>query len=223
MVAVEVEDAIRGFEKALRDRLTLEMPPDRLGNGQPLLQVGMAVRAAENFLRGEARSSRDGVRIVLLSLEEELRADLVHPGLPKGTCVKIKGRLDRVEERDGVIHVLDLKTGRVDGSALRIKELTIDALKGDKGYAAQLLIYAWLYLTLHPDVPEVRTGLQPLQRASGSEGLYLRYGDADRITRADLAAIADLLAEVLGNLLDPGTTYRHDPASEYCAFCAHND
>ena len=140
-------------------------------------------------------------------------------------CIRdrIKGRLDRVDERDGVVHVLDLKTGRVDGSALRIKERTIDALKGDKGYAAQLLIYAWLYLTIHPDVPEVRTGLQPLQRASGSEGLYLRCGDEDHITRADLPAIADLLMQVSVSLLDPRTTYSHDPASEYCVFCAHND
>jgi hypothetical protein len=223
LLAAEVEAAIPDFGKALRARLSSEMPPDRLANGQPLLQVGMAVRAAENFLRGEARSARDGVRIVPLSLEEEIRADLDHPGLPKGTRVTIKGRLDRVDERDGVVHVLDLKTGRVDGSALRIKELTIDALKGDKGYAAQLLVYAWLYLTLHPAVQEVRTGMQPLQRSSGSEGLYLRNGNEDRITRADLPAIADLLAEVLGNLLDPATTYMHDPASKYCVFCAHND
>lgn len=222
IIAAEVEAAIPEFGKVLRERLSLEVPPDRLTNGQPLLQVGMAVRAAENFLRGEARSVRDGVRIVPLSLEEELRAELVHANLPVGARVVIKGRLDRVDERDGLLHVLDLKTGRVDASALRIKELAIEALKGDRGYAAQLLVYAWLYLTLHSEVPEVRTGLQPLQRASGSEGLYLRIGDQDRITRADLPAITDLLSEVVAMLLDPMATYAHDPTSKYCVFCAHN-
>lgn len=222
IVAAEVEAAIPEFGNGLRDRLSLEVSPDRLKNGQPLLQVGMAVRAAENFLRGEARSVRDGVRIVPLSLEEELRMGLFHADLPPPASVVIKGRLDRVDERDGLIHVFDLKTGRVDASALRIKELTIDALKGDRGYAAQLLVYAWLYLSIHEEVPEVRTGLQPLQRASGSEGLYLRIGDTERITRADLPAITDLLREVVATLLDPAATYAHHPDSTYCVFCAHN-
>ena len=223
IIVAEVEAAIPGFGDVLRERLSLELPADRLASGQPLLQAGMAVRAAENFLRGEARAVRAGARIVPLALEEELRTGLFHASLPLTVRVVINGRLDRVDERDGLVHILDLKTGRVDASALRIKELTLDALKGDKGYAAQLLVYAWLYLSVHPEVPEVRTGLQPLQRASGSEGLYLRIGDAERITRADMPAITGLLSEVVAKLLDPTATYAHDPASTYCVFCAHND
>lgn len=222
LIAAEMERAIPDLGNLLRARLSTEMPPDRLANGQPLLQVGMAVRAAENFLRGEARSVREGMRIVPLSLEEELRAELRHPDLPQGVRPAIKGRLDRVDERDGAVHILDLKTGRVDAATLRIKEVTVDALRGDKGYAAQLLVYAWTYLTLHPEVREVHTGLQPLQRAAGSEGLFLRIGEKDRITRADLPLITGLLAEVVGTLLDPGTTYAHDPGSTYCVFCAQH-
>jgi hypothetical protein len=132
----------------------------------------------------------------------------------------IRGRLDRVDERDGVVHILDLKTGRVEENSLRIRELSLDALKGDKGHAAQLLVYAWLYLTLHPEVREVRAGLQPLQRASGSAGVYLRVGDRDLIKRSDLPAITDLLTEAVRTLLDPDTVFAHDPESPFCAFCA---
>lgn len=74
-----------GYRGSALARLSAEMSPDRLANGQPLLQVGMAVRAAGGFsCAGEARSVREGMRIVPLYLEEELRAELRHPDLPQG-------------------------------------------------------------------------------------------------------------------------------------------
>ena len=220
LVASEVEAAIPGTGDALRARLSAGPSASGLLTGQPLLQLGMATRAAANFLRAEARSVRDGARMIPLALELELRAELRTVVLGNGRHAVIKGRLDRVDERDGMVHVLDLKTGRVDGSALRIEEVDADALKGDKGYAAQLLLYAWLYLTVHPDVPELRAGLQPMQQAAGSEGLFLRIGDRDVLTRADLPAITEVLTVTVRAMLDPMTTYRHDPSSRYCAFCA---
>lgn len=217
--AAEVEGAIAVAGAALLSKLEAVVGAEVMASGQPLLQTGMATRALENFLRAEARMVRRGVGIRPLALEAELRAELRAHGMLAGVRVFIKGRLDRVDERGGLVHVLDLKTGRVDESALRIKELSLDALKGDKGYAAQLLVYAWLYLNLHPGVDEVRTGLLPLQRSSGSDGSFLRIGDRDRIGRMDLGAITGLLSEVARTLLDPSTTFTHDPESAYCAFC----
>ena len=223
LVAGEVEAATHGLGEALGSRFASELGTERISCGQPLLQLGMATRAAENFLRGEARLVRNGARIIPLALESELHAPLSVEGIPECTHATIRGRLDRVDDRDGVLHILDLKTGRVDEGALRIKEISLDALKGEKGYAAQLLVYAWLYMTLHPEVNELRTGLQPLQRAKGSTGLYLRVGDRDRIDRADIQAMTRLLASVLRTLSDPSTTFAHDPESAYCAFCAQRE
>lgn len=223
LVAEEVEAAIHGLGEALSSRSASELGTERIRSGQPLLQLGMATRAAENFLRGEARLVRAGARIIPLALESELHAPLTVEGIQESTRATIRGRLDRVDDRDGVLHILDLKTGRVDESALRIKEISLDALRGEKGYAAQLLVYAWLYMTLYPEVNELRTGLQPLQRSKGSAGLYLRIGDRDRIDRTDIQAMTRLLANVLGLLLDPSTTFAHDPESAYCAFCAQQE
>ena len=220
LVAGEVEAAIHGLGEALGSRFASELGTERIRSGEPLLQLGMATRAAENFLRGEARLVRGGSRIIPLALESELRATLSGEGIPARAQATIRGRLDRVDDRDGVLHILDLKTGRVDEGALRIKEISLDALKGEKGYAAQLLVYAWLYMTLHPEVNELRTGLQPLQRSKGSGGLYLRIGERDRIDRADMQAMSRLLASVFRSLSDPATTFAHDPESAYCAFCA---
>lgn len=214
-----VEQAIPGIREAIIARLAKELPADMLAQGQPLLQTGMAVRAAENYLRAEARAVREGERIVPLALETELRAEGILKGPVPGVDPVFKGRLDRVDERDGVIRILDLKTGGADDKDLMVEELVLDGLKGKKGYAAQLLMYAWLYLLNNPGVPEVRAGLQPLRRASASAGSYLRIGGSDRITRADLPAISAVFAEAVRALLDPAATYAHDPESGYCVFC----
>lgn len=218
--ASELNAMIPGSGDSIRKGLLHDIPAERLAGGQPLLQLGMATRAAENFLREEARAVREGMRLVPRALEAGLRAPLPVAGLPSNIRAVVKGRLDRVDERDGVVHILDLKTGRVEESSLRIREISIDALKGEKGHAAQLLVYAWLYLTAHPEVRELRAGLQPLQRTSGSAGMYLRIGDRDLITRSDLPAITDLLTQVVRTLLDPATVFAHDPESAFCAFCA---
>lgn len=223
MDADEVEDALRGVRQSLRTRLATEVGADRLGRGQPLLQMDMATRAAENFLRDEARAVRNGMRMAPIALETELRTELLVAGIPGHSRPVIKGRVDRVDERDGIVHILDLKTGRVDGSALRIKEIALPEIAKGKGHAMQLLVYAWLYLTLHPQVNEVRTGLQPMQRVSGSGGLYLRVGEKDVVSRTDLPAIAELLGGMVRGMLDPAGSFQHDPESAYCPFCASTE
>ncbi len=223
LVASEVEAAIAGIHQALHDRLLRDAPPERLESGQPLLQIGMAARAAANFLQGEANSVRSGIRIVPRALELGLRAEIPGSALHPGVRAFVKGRLDRVDDRDGLPHILDLKTGRVDDADLRIPEISIDALRANGGYAAQLLVYAWLYLTEFTEVPQVRAGLQPLQRASGSAGVFLRVGDREVIERSDLPAITEVLTGMVSSLLDLGTTIAHEPDSAYCVFCARVD
>jgi ATP-dependent helicase/nuclease subunit B len=208
--------AIEGVPKALRDELSRKLPDTLLAEGQPFLQVGMAARAAQAFLRAGSDTVKQGAHIVPISLEDEV----VHPLEGAIAQVTIKGRLDRVDAREGVIHILDLKTGRVDDGGLRIKDVSLEALRGEKGYGAQLLVYAWLWFTTHREVETLRTGLLPLQRASANEGTYLRIDNDDVLHRSILPAITDLLHAAVAEMLDPDRPFVHDPKSTYCVFCA---
>lgn len=211
--------ALPGMGDDLLQRLRGSVPADLLERGQPLLQRNMAVQAAQAFIRQEAEAVRGGRHIVPLALELPLREPLVPEQGALPFPVYVRGRLDRVDERDGVVHILDLKTGRVNDRHLHVEAITLEELKGDRGYAAQLLVYAWLYMQAHPEVAAVRTGLQPMQRTSGSEGLYLRVAGEEVIRRAHLPAITAMLAQAITQLLDPALAFMHDVESEYCAFC----
>ena len=116
-----LEDAAGAFPAMFRAQLAQLLGYVLPDTGQPLLQMNMAERAGAAFLRGEARLVSEGRRIVPLALETECAAPLANATLQEP--VLIKGRIDRVDERDGVHTLLDLKTGRVDAEALRIIDL----------------------------------------------------------------------------------------------------
>lgn len=208
-----------GLPAGLRAALEAQMPAAAMEQGQPLLQLGMAGHAADRFLRNEASLVREGTSIVPIAFEPELQAAVPGAVARLGTELVLRGRLDRVDRRNGMVHVLDLKAGRVRDGSLRLPDLTPGVLRGDRPYALQLLVYAWLYLMDHPEEPAVRAGILPLQRPSASKGMFLQVGDRDTITRQDLPAIEALLLDVAARMLDASVPVTHDPSSTYCRFC----
>ena len=142
-----------------------------------------------------------------------MEAELPSASARHGSVVRMKGRLDRVDNRDGVVHILDLKTGKVDDRGLRITEISIEALQGDKGYAAQLLVYAWLWFSANPGTEALRVGLLPLQKGSASEGLYLNVDGKDRITRSMMPALTAVLESTVAAMLEPERIFQHDPTT----------
>lgn len=206
-------------EEELLLRLAETLSAEGLQHGQPLLQVRMAVHAAQRFLHNEADVVARGAVITPLALEVPLTSPLDQAALAIGSPVSFKGRIDRVDRCNAMVRILDLKSGKVDPAHLSIPELTLDVLKGDKRYAAQLLVYAWLYLKQHPEVDELQTGILPLQRAASSEPLLMQWPEGNIVKRTSLPKIEELLTEVVLRMMDPTTPIEHDPKSKYCSFC----
>lgn len=196
---------------------------EQLSHGQPLLQVRMAVHAAQRFLRNEAEVVQQGAVITPLELEGELSHELKMATEAIGSPVRMKGRFDRVDKRDGQVRILDLKSGKVDPQDLKVNELLLEALLGKRRYAAQLLVYAWLYLQERPDVDSVQAGILPLQRAASSEPLMMQLPGGPTVTREDLSGIEDLFTEAVIRMMDPSIPIVHDPQSKYCVFCLAKD
>jgi RecB family exonuclease len=192
--------------------LAQDFPEDVLDRGHFRLRIDMAAKATADHLLAEADRVALGTRIVPLAVELDLGASL-----PNG--VRIQGRCDRIDLRDGAVHVLDIKTGAVKEQQLRLKSTERSDLGAEQRYALQLLVYAWLYLMEHPEVDEVRAGILPLQRASQAEGIFLSIGGRNSITRDMLPEIGALLEGLTEELLDPEHAFMHDPDSEYCTCC----
>ncbi len=111
--------------------------------GRNLLAFEVAKRNVSNFLKLEMDNIVKGDTIKILFLEQRFERIIEHPSLP--FPIKIGGSVDRIEERNGNIRIIDYKTGKVDKGNVVLKTwkgLTED-IKNDK--IIQILAYAYLF------------------------------------------------------------------------------
>ena len=196
---------------SLHQELNKHFPADTLARGHFRLRMEMAQQAVSNYLLSEAERCTNEETITL-GLEEDIAA-----ALPDGT--KLAGRCDRIEERNGITCILDLKTGRVEEKDLVLKGLEREHIGPDRQYALQLLMYAWILLEQRPTLAAVRAGIVPLRKTTQADGLWLKVMGSEEIKRAQMPAIAELLMTLIDELRDPGTRFTHSEDSLYCACC----
>ena len=126
-----------------------------ISRGKNLIAYNVVVRYVENFLKLElAEVERHQIRI--LGVEEKLRMDINVPGMD--FAVALKGKLDRIDEKDGVLRIIDYKTGNVTSSQVEIVDWE-DAI-ADYNYskAFQLLCYAIMYNSTKP-IDSIEAGI----------------------------------------------------------------
>ena len=111
--------------------------------GRNLLAFEVAKRHVQNFVRHELESIKQGIAIKIIAIEKTYERLLEDSDLP--ISILIKGNVDRIDERDGVIRIIDYKTGKVEKNNVKLKAwhgLTQE-LKNDK--IIQILSYAYMF------------------------------------------------------------------------------
>ncbi|HLW63563.1 MAG TPA: PD-(D/E)XK nuclease family protein, partial [Flavobacterium sp.] len=174
--------------------------------GKNLLAFEVAKRHVYLFLEQEKEHLIQGDEVEIIGLEVALSTTLYDDLLPYP--IVLSGIADRIEIRNGVLRIIDYKTGKVHLNQVRIK--AIEGITGDLKFekAIQLLIYGLMYKN--------ETGL-PLQvgiysfknRKSG----YLMFGlKQDKnveefITDEILKVFKTELVTLLVEILDTGKAF----------------
>lgn len=114
-----------------------------LATGKNRLIFEVANRFVTNFLAKEKELLQDANnQLKIIATEENLSTEIIVEGLD--FPVKIHGQVDRVDELNGVLRIIDYKTGLVINSNLRVPEF--ENLRDEKHLKAiQVLLYAYLY------------------------------------------------------------------------------
>ena len=169
--------------------------------GRNLLAFEVAKRNVSNFLKVELESIKSGDAIKIIALETTFQRELTHPSLP--FPVLIKGNVDRIEERNGTIRIIDYKTGKVEKSSVTLKAWNglIDDIKYDK--IIQVLAYAYMY-ELHAGDKPIEAGIISFKNLKSGflpfnfkEGKEVNYTIDSNVMDNFLNQIVLLLGEIL--------------------------
>ena len=185
------------------------------------LHFETARKMINTYLRFETLDISDGVEIIYLESERRVERfiEVEHHG--KNLKVKIKGFIDRIEKRDGILYLIDFKTGNVDHRDLKLTvtkkkdsfdlEFLSEKLKS-KGKALQLLLYDWL-LAKENKKTEVKNQIISLA-APGKRDLYLEVADRD----AALTYFESFLRNTIVQMLDSSEPIEASESFQYAVF-----
>jgi hypothetical protein len=176
-----------------------------------------------DFLK-ELESS--GAKLTILKLEEELAANL---SLEEGNIdVRLRGNVDRMDEVDGTVRIIDYKTGEVKTTDLSLTEWGDfdDGSKLDKAF--QVLMYAWLVQQSSGEPnPHYESGVISMRKLSEGFikfGIRLeKRGSRDTIVDKEvLLQFEQYLRQTLEELFDKEIPFVQTKDIEVCQRCNFN-
>jgi hypothetical protein len=172
----DIQNCFKQIDDEVLKQFKVVYKEGEIKKGRNLLAFEVAKRNVFNFLKVELESIKAGDAIKILALEETFQRTILHPSLP--FSVLIKGNVDRIEERNGTIRIIDYKTGKVEKASVTLKTwrgLT-EEIKNDK--IIQVLAYAYMYETEAKSKPieagiisfkNLKSGFLPFNFKEGKE------------------------------------------------------
>ncbi len=118
--------------------------------GKNYLTFEIAKQYVTNFLNFEVEDIRKGKKIKIIELEQDITAE--HQVEALDFPIKLKGQIDRIDEVDGTLRIVDYKTGKVKQTDLNLKNWELLTTEEKYSKSLQVLLYAYMYLKNNPDL-----------------------------------------------------------------------
>ena len=130
----------------------------QIKRGKNLIIYEIAKRYIANFIAMEMETLKQGNTIRILQIETDVKVSISLPEID--FPVYLTGKVDRVDEFNGVQRIIDYKTGKVEQSKVEIVDwdsITTDYDKYSKSF--QLLMYAYMIHRQTPFTVPVEAGI----------------------------------------------------------------
>jgi len=190
-------------------------------NGHNYISKEIAITQVEKVLQLDIKDLKAGVKILLLGTEKEIQTEFTHDFNGKLIQIKLSGNVDRIDERNGEIRVIDYKTGGVSKDS--VPKLNLEV--GIDGYnfsnktskSLQLAYYSYIYGKNNPD-KKVTSWIFAIRNTKEItfQGV-IKGGDSwGEDFRANFEQALDY---IISNISDPDVRIEHLSTSEYCRIC----
>ncbi len=161
---LKTDDVVKMKKKTpleVKKWFTEEYTNGDISTGKNLLIYNVAQQFILNFLNSELKLLNEGKQLKILELEYNLETEILIDDL--SFPVKLIGQADRIDELDGVLRIIDYKTGKVEQKDLTVKDwslITSDYKKYSKSF--QVLLYALMYAKMNNfnfDSKQIESGI----------------------------------------------------------------
>ncbi len=204
----DLEKSITNIDTAVLKQFKLIYKEGEINKGRNLLAFEVAKQNVLNFLNQELENLKNGDSVKILALEQRFERVLEHPDLPYP--IRIGGSVDRIEERNQIIRIIDYKTGKVEKRNLVLNtwnDLTLD-IKNDK--IIQLLAYAFMYEEQAKNQP-LEAGIVSFKNLKAGFMPFVFKVDTTFFSTINNAILSEYLAQIvllLTEILDPTVPFQ---------------
>jgi len=171
--------------------------------GKNWLIFNVIEKYVRSFLTLELNEIKSGIEIIPLYLEQKIKIPFQASHLP--FLVNFKGIIDRVDRRNGVLHIIDYKTGIVEETDVRIKDWESLITDIKYGKAFQLLTYAYM-ITQHFKIDEpmivANLSFKRLQKGFLRFHTYINKVKDYDVTAQTLALYSQYTEQLLQEIFD---------------------
>lgn len=129
----------RNFEKTYKE--------GNISSGKNYISFYVILKYIQTFIDAEITALAEH-SVKIIALEQSLEVPLQVEGLH--FPIKLKGKLDRVDEFDGITRIIDYKTGKVERRNVEIMDWEILSEEYQYSKAFQLLCYGLMFFKTYP-------------------------------------------------------------------------
>ncbi|HCQ29406.1 MAG TPA: hypothetical protein DIU39_03905, partial [Flavobacteriales bacterium] len=152
-----------------------------------------------NFLE-EEKKQLQSTEIKILGLEENISSSIELKIKGEKISIKLNGQIDRIDEINGQLRIVDYKTGKD---------------KNDKKYVFQLKIYTLLYFLVNGRLPN-NSGLLFLINKEPKFKSILKK--KEEINQDFIEAVKEEIEEIIDKMLN-AEYFSHNEKATYCILC----
>ena len=213
-------DSLKEIKKNITPKLKKlfreELKSENIERGKNKLVFTVAEQFLNSFLNQEIRFLQKGSVVKIEGLEKDLTSAISIEGLDH--VIKLNGNADRIDVVDGVLRIIDYKTGKVALKDIQadLMEKMVREKQYHKGF--QLFLYAHMYRKMFPEQESLEAGIMSFRALK--EG-FLPAGMKTNpvFEEGVLSSFEEELKLLLKELFDPSIPFSHSNREEPCRFC----
>lgn len=206
-----VDQAIRNFYK-VKEGKSMEY------SGQ--LQIAREIFI--KYLKAILKYDQENGEFTILGVEADVPASIPVPTKEGVVNFALQGVIDRVDLKDGVVRLIDYKTGKDDKKVLSIESLFDRDEKKRNKAAMQTLLYAYFYQFEHPENQKpLKPGIFNIREIYNPKfNPFLQMnGQEIQDYKAVEEEFIEGLSSMLGEILNPDVPFSQTEDEEKCKFC----